>query len=51
MSQEAFSMIVKEIDWLRSDECLAEHLASYDWYFREDDLKVADDTKLIDMPV
>lgn len=51
VSQEAFSMITKEIDWLRSDECLAEHISSYDWYFREDDLKVADDTKLVDMPM
>lgn len=51
LSQKAFSLITKEIDWLRSDECLAEHLASYDWYFREDDLKIADETKLVDMPM
>lgn len=47
LSREAFSMLVKEIDWLRSDECLAEHISSYDWYFKEDDLKVADETKLV----
>lgn len=51
LSQEAFSEICKAIDWLQSDECVAEEFAYNDWYFNEETLCVEDTTKLVDMPM
>lgn len=51
MSQEAFSLICKAIDWLQSDECITEELECRDWYYNEETLCVEDDTKLVDMPM
>lgn len=51
LSQEAFSLICKAIDWLQSDECITEELEWRDWYYNEETLCVEDDTKLVDMPI
>lgn len=48
---EAFSLICGAIDWLQSDECITEELECRDWYYNEETLCVADDTKLVDMPM
>ena len=51
LSQEAFSLICDAIDWLQSDECITEELECRDWYYNEETLCVADDTKLVDIPM
>lgn len=51
LSQEAFSEICNAIDWLQSDECVAEEFAYTDYYFNEETLCVVDETKLVDMPM
>ena len=51
LCQEAFSEVCKAIDWLQSDECITEELECRDYYYNEETLCVADDTKLVDMPI
>lgn len=51
VSQEAFSEICKAIDWLQSDECIAEELECRGEYYNEETLCIADETKLVDMPM
>ena len=47
----AFTDICNAIDWAQSDEHLMERFQYCDYYYREDTLQVADDTKLIEIPV
>ena len=49
ISQEAFSLLCKAIDWLQSDECITEELECMDCYYNEETLNVEDDTKLVDI--
>ena len=51
MSQEAFSLICKAIDYLQSDECITEELEYRDDYYNEETLCVVDETQLVDRPM
>lgn len=47
VSREAFSLIGKAINWLRSDACITEELACNDYYYNEETLCIVDETKLV----